>query len=232
MKQYVKAEADIDCFIKEAGGRGNCFYRSIQELLGNNPDDYMSLKEMVHEYAKRHRPMTRTLGNPKKIEARIINDARRARYEDIFITANFLKREIHLYIENYPHGTCYRMSVKGTGPLDPPLRVLHTGNIYNGHFRALVPLHGNGQYQAPNVRDIDNDDQYSNSGSNKTIDYFLSDTESVTSTSSAANASRHESNSFNYGSQKKAEVPAQTNQNSINSNSTFNSGNNNKKKEK
>jgi hypothetical protein len=32
------------------------------------------------------------------------------------------------------------MSIVGRAPEGPPLRVLHTGNMYNGHFQALIPV--------------------------------------------------------------------------------------------
>ncbi len=94
----------------------------------------MALKEMVYEYAKAHRHLTRKLGNPHRLEARILADGRRARHEDLYITANFLRREVHLYIGKYPQGQCYRMEVEGRKPSGLPLRILHTGNVYNGHY--------------------------------------------------------------------------------------------------
>ena len=104
VKEYVLAENEVECVVQEAGGGGNCFYRSIQVLLGNNPNDYMVLKEMVYEYAKSHKRLTSSVGHSGRIEARIIEDGRRARYQDIFITANFLRRDIHLYLRPYPNG--------------------------------------------------------------------------------------------------------------------------------
>jgi hypothetical protein len=73
----------------------------------------MALKEMVHEYAKAHRGLTRKIGNLHDIEALIIGEGRRARHEDMYVTANFLRREVHLYIGSYPHGRCYRLPVEG-----------------------------------------------------------------------------------------------------------------------
>ncbi len=55
-KQYVhvKEREQEQCHIINVAGDGNCFYRAIQILLGNDEEYYMSLKQSIHDFAKKN----------------------------------------------------------------------------------------------------------------------------------------------------------------------------------
>jgi hypothetical protein len=48
------------------------------------------------------------LGDGQAKIARILRDREYAHYEDIYLMANYLKREIYLYQGQYPNGTCHQ----------------------------------------------------------------------------------------------------------------------------
>ncbi len=55
-KQYVHVEEreQEQCHIINVAGDGNCFYRAIQILLGNDEEYYRSLKQSIHDFAKKN----------------------------------------------------------------------------------------------------------------------------------------------------------------------------------
>ncbi len=56
IKQYVRVEEreEEQCHIINVAGDGNCFYRAIQILLGNDEEHYMSLKHSIYEFARKN----------------------------------------------------------------------------------------------------------------------------------------------------------------------------------
>jgi hypothetical protein len=56
IKQYVRVEEreEEQCHVINVAGDGNCLYRAIQILLGNDEENYMSLKQSIHDFAKKN----------------------------------------------------------------------------------------------------------------------------------------------------------------------------------
>ena len=54
IKQYVRVEENEEeqCDMINVAGDGNCFYRTIQILLGNDEKHYMSLKQSIYDFAR------------------------------------------------------------------------------------------------------------------------------------------------------------------------------------
>jgi hypothetical protein len=50
----VEEREQEQCHIINVAGDGNCFYRAIQILLGNDEEYYMSLKQSIHDFAKKN----------------------------------------------------------------------------------------------------------------------------------------------------------------------------------
>lgn len=70
----------------------------------------MPLKDMVYEFAYENIELTFESGDAFDILNRIGKDGEWAMFEDVFLTANMLQRDIHVYLREYPAGECYRFS--------------------------------------------------------------------------------------------------------------------------
>jgi hypothetical protein len=51
---HVEEREQEQCHIINVAGDGNCFYRAIQILLGNDEEYYMSLKQSIYNFAKKN----------------------------------------------------------------------------------------------------------------------------------------------------------------------------------
>jgi hypothetical protein len=60
----------------------------------------------VHNFTKRKKELTLKVGNVGTTLQIIHKNGAWTRNEDMFLTANFLCREIHVYLEEYPDGEC------------------------------------------------------------------------------------------------------------------------------
>lgn len=118
---------------------GNCFWHSIQLLRGLDPNQYMELKRQTFVFALGHLELVNQAGIADDVMWTIICEGHYATDGEIFITAQYLRREIHVYKDEYPAGLYIRHFVRDVEPVGPPLRILHIGSVDSGHFQALVP---------------------------------------------------------------------------------------------
>ncbi len=62
------------CKIVDVPGDGNCFYRSLQLLLGNDHKEYMVLKDLVYFYTQQNQGLAAQVGDVSDILSRIRRD--------------------------------------------------------------------------------------------------------------------------------------------------------------
>ena len=131
-----------DTVIKNVKSDGNCFYRAVQVFMGHGELTYLVLKALVYEFACHERELTEQLGNFTVITTRILTDNKWSYDEDITLTANFLQRDIHIYMDTYPSGRCEVFTSEFGKSGGPPIMLLHTGGWEHGHFKAIVTTSG------------------------------------------------------------------------------------------